>query len=254
MKCLLLLLLPLPLFAQSDTLATSTEDLTRNRLFFMSTGYIQPKNKFGVQFHEIVGVQTVFSPTNFLQLNVGYLAPKDFIAGSKLNLCETNTILRAVSLNVDVHIKINNDGRFELREIFPNVNATIGSENIQFSVSLTSLEVEKMKYVPLPPDFYDGVSEDDGYRKEKVFYLFPAVIQIGIMAHSRENRIKFIVELLSQYEGKSDAHIFKMLSFGVRKYWTLTYFDFALANINRYHNPQYSETVSLPYICFGFFL
>ncbi len=246
---LVFVLTPISIFAQSDTISQEYSDPSKNRLFFMSTGFIQPSNDIGIQIHELLGYLIVYSPLNSIQLNAGWGVHREFVVGGKVRLFQGNNFLRAVSLNFDATYKFKNK-EFTRTFFLPNVNTTVGFDNIQLNLSLSSYTVEKFKIISVTDVMY----EDDGYRGDKKFYLFPALIQTGLMFNVKKIGIKFIIENHIVYNGKKDSYTLALYSFGFRKYWKATFIDFAFANYTKQSAPYYLESFFLPYLAFGFYL
>jgi hypothetical protein len=136
---------------------------------------------------------------------------------------------------VDASYFLNSDKTFkEHTKIYPSINGTFGFTDFQLSASVVSYTVEKFKYVPRPDDYW--IPDYDGYQKDQSVFVIPALIQVGLLLHSRSHRIQFINEYNFEYEGKHQKHLFKAASFGIKKYWERSYMDFAVITYfsNRY--------------------
>ena len=249
----ILLLLSSRLHAQSDTLTNLAEDPTRNRLFLMSTGDIQPMGFVGIQVHEFVACEIIYSPTNYFQINAGYGVPKQFVLGGKLQIVRNFGIMKSLAVNFDALLFMHNHKK-DVYYFIPNINVSFGSENTQLSLSLTPLEMEKYRY---DPTLYanDWWYEGDRFVKEKMIYVVPAIAQIGLMSHSPALRLKFIFEIHFVYDGKKDNMLVKAASVGVRKYWSDLYLDFALFHLPNYEKyPSPATIYYLPFLSIGFFI
>jgi len=246
---LLFLLSSATIFAQTDTTNQEFLDPSKNRLFFMSTGYIQSQEVIGFQVHELIGYQVEYSPLNFIQLNVGWGVFRNFIVGGKIELYQSDNFLRAFSLNFDAVYKYQNK-EFTRTYFLPNINTTLGFDILQLNLSLSSYTVEKFKRIPVD----NSMGEDDGYRGDKKIYLFPALVQTGLMFNVKKIGLKIIIENHIVYNGKKDGYTLALYSFGVRKYWKSSFIDIAFVNFTKQSEPYSLESFFLPYLAFGFYL
>jgi hypothetical protein len=246
MQFLICIILTLPLFSQEQSTGT-LRDFTQNRLFLMSTGYTQPEGTVSLNIFEFVGYQALYTPFSGVQFNAGIVIPRNLIYGAKFQFYESERYVRALSLTVDASYFLNSDKTFkEHTKIYPSINGTFGFTNFQLSVSFVSYTVDIFKYVPRSAG--DWIPEYDGYQKDRSVFFIPALMQVGLLLHSRMHRIKFINEYNFEYEGKQQKHLLRAASFGIKKYWENSSMDFAFITYFRHRYLVRPEIFVFPWI------
>ena len=141
------------LLSDPDSTESPSTDYTVNRLFLTSTGYVQPQGVFGIQVHEFVGLQALYSPMYRLQFNFGYSNAVGYVAGTKIQLFDNLTFFRSLSLTFDAtFIKVNT--MYKNKYLIPGISATFGFDQLQISGAIHASAIERFVYIPIPKEDY----------------------------------------------------------------------------------------------------
>jgi hypothetical protein len=241
------------LLSDPDSTESTPTDYTVNRLFLTSTGYVQPQGVFGIQVHEFVGLQALYSPMYRLQFNFGYSNAVGFVAGTKIQIFDNPTFFRSLSLTFDATFIKEND-IYKNKYLIPGISATLGFDVLQISGAIHASAIERFVYIPIPKEEQYMTYGSGRYFGRGTFFKIPSVIQVGLMHQSKLHRLKIIAEIHIEYSGKFLGYYTKYTTIGFKKYWRDSYLDFAFITYFERISDDRTDSTTIPYLSFGFFL